>query len=173
MASPEAAAILRELQQQRDNGVRAVPTAPSDFPIDFGIHAHRYVTPMGNDQRAVAPALTPLTKSAGSPDRPGTACRPWGCAFGHFWRCAFLFSRASGTDDSNSNSIPHPSPDMRRLQHQEPAVGLGFVRHLHVLRVLGCSPRARGAHFFREVGGDGFVERDPAAENARRRERRS
>ena len=76
MASPEAAVILRELQQQRDNGVRAVPTAPSDFPIDFGIHAHRYVTPMGNDQRAVAPALTPLTKSAGTTDRRGTPVDP-------------------------------------------------------------------------------------------------
>ncbi len=115
MASPEAAAILRELQQQRDNGVRAVPTAPSDFPIDFGIHAHRYVTPMGNDQRAVAPALTPLTKSAGSPDRPGTACRPWGCAFGHFWRCApfFFHERLVLTIP-----IPIPSPTPRPVSYK-------------------------------------------------------
>ena len=67
MASPEAAAILRELQQQRDNGVRTRPPPPRVSIALFSAH-ERYA---GRSRAIEAPLIdhAPPGARAGIPDR--------------------------------------------------------------------------------------------------------
>ena len=87
MASPEAAAILRELQQQRDNGVRMRPPPPRVSIALFSVH-ERYA---GRSRAIEAPLIgrAPPGARAGIPDRSkGGGSRP-------LLRDSFFFSAAA------------------------------------------------------------------------------
>ena len=128
MASPEAAAILRELQQQCDNGVRPLARHPSDRAARRHRDERRDRARRSRAPRAAVDRALLLTSIP---------------------RASSRLSRFTAL------TVPTPSlfavADVRRLQHQEPAVGIRVLRHLHVPRVFRDPPRTRRPRQLRQV----------------------